>query len=191
MSVMSALLTLLLPLGVPGAGSAGDDVFRQAEERDGADSAKSISRRTPDWLGFSSGVPNPVANQVRIEERIILRISPQPGRVRPDMLADFQTRQSAAAPRLVERPMGECIAAGNIVGVSDRGSRLVMYMRDRTMISARLERSCSPRDFYLGFYMERNKDGRLCVDRDRLLSRAGARCQVSQFNRLMVVQPDE
>lgn len=191
MSLMSALLTLLLPFGSPGTAPESSDIARQAEERDAGSSQGAMSRRTPNWMGFSTGLPDPVANQVRIEERIILRISPQPGRVRPDMLADFQTRQSAAAPRLVERPMGECIATGNIVGVSDRGSRLVMYMRDRSMVSARLERSCSPRDFYLGFYMERNADGRLCVDRDRLMSRAGARCQVSQFNRLVLVQPDD
>lgn len=191
MPLMSVLLSVLLPFGAPGLEPVGQDVVHQVEEREGAVQTGPISRRAPNWMSFSGSVPVPVANQVRIEGQMILRISPQPGTVRPDMLTEFQTRQNAQPPRLVERPMGQCIATNNIVGVSDRGSRLVMYMRDRSMVSARLEKSCSPRDFYLGFYMERNSDGQLCVDRDRLMSRAGAQCQVSQFNRLVLVQSDD
>ena len=37
------------------------------------------------------------------------------------------------------------------------------------MVSAALERSCSARDFYSGFYVERNADGQICVKRDTLL----------------------
>ncbi|MEZ5682145.1 MAG: hypothetical protein R3E14_12725 [Erythrobacter sp.] len=186
---MSVLLTVLLPFGVPTIGDDEVVISRQVAEPEGPVLPAPMSRRAPNWTSFSGGIPEPVARQVRIEGRMILRISPQPGPVRQDMLADLQPRQSSSPPRLVERPLGECITARNIVGVADRGSRLVFYMRDRTMVSARLEKSCSPRDFYLGFYTERNDDGRLCVDRDRLMSRAGARCQVAEFNRLMLVQP--
>ena len=189
MPLMSVLLSVLLPFGAPIAGSDTDVVARQAEERGGPVSRAPMSRRAPDWTSFSGSIPIPVAEQVRIERRMILRINPQPGPVRQDMLAEFQARQPSAPATLVEQPLGHCITASNIVGVADRGSRLVFYMRDRSMVSARLEKSCSPRDFYLGFYTEQSKDGRLCVDRDRLMSRAGARCQVSQFNRLVLVQP--
>lgn len=191
MSLMSALLTLLLPFGAPGLEPDERDVARQTAEREGPAKAGSISRRAPDWTSFSGGFPVPVSRQVRIEGQMILRINPQPGSVRPDMLTEFQQRRTSVPMRVVERPMGECIATGNIVGVSDRGTRLVMYMRDRSMVSARLEKTCSPRDFYLGFYMERNRDGQLCAERDRLMSRAGARCQVAEFNRLVLVKPDE
>ena len=85
--------------------------------------------------------------------------------------------------------MDQCLPAGNIVGVSDSGSRLVIYMRDRSLISAQLEKACSPRDFYLGFYVERNADGQLCANRDRLMSRAGAKCRISELNRLVAVRP--
>lgn len=189
MSLMSALLTVLLPLGVPSLGADDPLIAQQAAEGGAPLSRTPMSRRAPDWTSFSGSMPVPVARQVRIERRMILRINPQPGPTRQNMLADMETRVPAVPPRLIERPLGECIKAGNIVGVSDRGSRLVFYMRDRTMVSARLEKSCSPRDFYLGFYTERNDDGRLCIDRDRLMSRAGARCQVSQFNQLVLVQP--
>ena len=82
------------------------------------------------------------------------------------------------------------VDASDIIGVSDRDSRLVMYMRNRQIITAELEKSCSPRDFYLGFYVEQNDDGKLCVDRDRLLSRAGAKCRISNLNRLVAVTDD-
>ena len=130
----------------------------------------------------------PIANQVQIEQRVILRISPQPSNMRRSMLAELP-RQTPAT-RLVERPYGKCLNAADIIGVSDRGSRLVMYMRDRGIITAQLEKACSPRDFYLGFYVEKNEDGRLCVDRDRLMSRAGAKCRISNFNRLVAVTGD-
>ena len=62
-----------------------------------------------------------------------------------------------------------------------------MYMRDRQIISAELEKACSPRDFYLGFYVERSPDGQLCVNRDRLMSRAGAKCRIADFRRLIAL----
>lgn len=126
-----------------------------------------------------------VARQVRIEQRVILRISPQPGRLRRDILDDLPPQ--ALPTRVVERPFGKCVDASEIVGVADRGSRLLMYLRNRQVLSAELEDACSPRDFYLGFYLEKNSDGKLCVDRDRLLSRAGAKCRVSSLNRLVAV----
>ena len=157
-----------------------------------------VALGSPQGLEDGAGVPHadaaqdgrraPVSRQVRIERRVILRISPQPGNTRRDLLAQLPPR--AAALRLVERPHGKCLDASEIVGVSDRGSRLVMYLRDRQIITAELEKACSPRDFYLGFYVERSDDGKLCVDRDRLMSRAGARCRISKFNRLVTSNRD-
>ena len=53
------------------------------------------------------------------------------------------------------------------------------------MISARLEKSCRARDFYSGFYVERREDGNICINRDKLLSRAGAKCEVSRMRELI------
>lgn len=188
MSLLSPLTALLIALGTPQTADA-EEPARQAQSSHTIPiDTGSLSARRSAWQGFTDSVSVPVANQVRIERRVILRISPQPSNLRRNMLAELPRR--AVAPRLVERPHGKCLDAGQIVGVSDRGSRLVMYMRDRGIISAQLEKACSPRDFYLGFYMERNEDGRLCVDRDRLMSRAGAKCRVSNFKRLVAVAGD-
>lgn len=189
MSFLTALMSLFVPLGLPFVPAVADEAARQARVEEPPVAEGSLSQRPVDWSGFVDAGATPVANQVRIERRVILRISPQPGVVRQDILADLPRRQPAP-PRLVERPMGKCIPATGIVGVADRGSRLVIYMRDRSMVSARLEKACSPRDFYLGFYMERSDDGQLCSGRDRLLSRAGAKCQVAEMNRLVLLADD-
>ncbi len=47
------------------------------------------------------------------------------------------------------------------------------------------------RDYYSGFYFEPNEDGRLCVDRDRLLSRTGAKCSLSDMSQLVAVSGGE
>lgn len=185
MSFLSPLAAMLIALGTPQGAQAEDRVQKARESGSGTIDLEALSDRRPSWLGFSGVASVPVAQQVRIEQRVILRINPQPSSTRRSMLAELP-RQTTPS-RLVERPYGNCLNAGDIVGVSDRGSRLVMYMRDRQIITASLEKACSPRDFYLGFYVERNEDGRLCVDRDRLMSRAGAKCRISGFNRLVAV----
>jgi hypothetical protein len=53
------------------------------------------------------------------------------------------------------------------------------------MVTAELERTCHARDFYSGFYLERNSDGMVCVDRDTLLSRSGTNCKLSRIRQLV------
>lgn len=186
--MLSPLVAMLIALGSP-QGAANDAIAHQAAAPgQGAIDLTALSARSPVWSGFADFHGVPVVNQVRIERRVILRISPQPSNLRRDFLAELP-RQTAPL-RFVERPHGECVDAADIVGVSDRGSRLVMYLRNRQMISAELEKACSPRDFYLGFYLERNDDGKLCVDRDRLLSRAGAKCRLSNLSRLVAANTE-
>lgn len=125
-----------------------------------------------------------VARQIRIEQRVVVRIVPQPGAARLNMMPDFPDRPPA--PRFEERSKEKCVALGDIAGVqTGSGNRLVLFMRDRRMISVNLEKSCRARDFYAGFYVEKNKDGRLCIDRDKLQSRTGARCQVDTMRQLV------
>jgi hypothetical protein len=82
--------------------------------------------------------------------------------------------------------MGRCVSVSNISGVQpDNGGRLILFLRDRRMVSAVLERACRARDFYSGFYIERTTDGQLCVDRDTLLSRSGANCKLTRIRQLV------
>ena len=92
-------------------------------------------------------------------------------------------------PRFEEARKEKCVPLEGIAGVqTGSGNRLVLYLRDRRMLSVNLEKSCRARDFYSGFYVEKNKDGRLCVERDKLQSRTGARCEVETMRELVEVR---
>lgn len=119
--------------------------------------------------------------QVRIEQRLVVRITPA---ARNTLTAELPQR--AMAPRFEEARKEKCVPLEGIAGVqTGSGNRLVLYLRDRRMLSVNLEKSCRARDFYSGFYVERNKDGRLCVDRDKLQARTGVRCEVESMRQLV------
>ncbi len=127
------------------------------------------------------------ARQVRIEQRVVVRIAPQGPAARQNLLAQLPQRD--LGPRFEERRKEKCVALEGIAGVqTGSGNRLVLFLRDQRMISVNLEKSCRARDFYSGFYVEKNEDGRLCVDRDKLQSRTGARCEVEVMRQLVEVR---
>ena len=138
------------------------------------------------YLPFLLPQRTPVFEQVRIQQRVIIRIAPRPGPVRQNLTTTLPPRSSP--PRYLERPIGDCLPVQSIAGVHAEGSnRLLLFLRDRRLISATLEKSCSARDFYSGFYMENNRDGQLCIDRDQLHARNGAKCEVARLRQLVRV----
>jgi hypothetical protein len=138
------------------------------------------------YLPFLLPQRTPVFEQVRIQQRVIIRIAPRPGPVRQNLTTTLPPRSSQ--PRYLERPIGDCLPVQSIAGVHAEGSnRLLLFLRDRRLVSATLEKACSARDFYSGFYMENNRDGQLCVDRDQLHARNGAKCEVARLRQLVRV----
>ncbi|WP_133365494.1 hypothetical protein [Qipengyuania sediminis] len=136
------------------------------------------------WRQLTAQILPPVAAQVRIEQHIIFRIVPMPGPVR-DHTASLGP---ASEPlRLSERKMGECLRMNTIAGGRPAsGSRLLLFLRDRRLIAADLEKACSARDFYRGFYVDKpHADGQICASRDRVLSRSGVRCEIARFRMLV------
>ncbi|GEO00003.1 hypothetical protein NSE01_18350 [Novosphingobium sediminis] len=153
--------------------------------------------------GTAAGI-NPLGpdvwDQVRIEQRVIIRVTPRDaGRdaVAPQLLPLTpmqpimqpmlpQTRPNAV--RFRERKTGKCMPAMGIAAVQPiTDGRLMFYMRDRRMIAAGLEKACSARDFYLGFYMSKTPDGQLCVGRDQIHSRAGTTCKLKDVREYVQV----
>ncbi len=123
-------------------------------------------------------------DQVRIEQRVTIRITPRQAPVQPSMLMDAPA--SMPAPRRAERDIGQCLPIAGIGGVqAGANNRLTLFMRDRRVVRGELERACTARDFYSGFYVERNSDGQLCVKRDTLRSRSGAACKLSKLKQLV------
>jgi len=129
----------------------------------------------------------PVEGQVRIEQRVIIRISPSQPEARDRLLSELPRRPIRES--FAERPIDGCVPIDAIAGVQPvPQNRLLLFMRDQRVLSASLERACNAADFYSGFYVERREDGALCSHRDHLQSRAGASCQVTQFHRLVAVR---
>ncbi|MCJ2177069.1 hypothetical protein MTR64_00685 [Novosphingobium sp. 2580] len=144
-----------------------------------------FARQRPVSIRMLQDVQPQPARQVRIEQRMEIRITPRAAPpMPPDMLTgmpddDFDLHFS-------ERKIGKCLPISGIAGVKpNKGSRLLLYMRDRRLVAADLERSCRARDFYSGFYLARTSDGQLCVDRDTLLSRSGMNCKLTRIRQLV------
>jgi len=191
---MQSLLALAAPLAVilPFLGEA----LGVADESDLAvpKGGQSDIAQAAGQSGRAPGFPDPlsglrqssVAHQVRIEQRVVIRITPQPFAARQNLLAEVRQRQNT--PRFEERRKEKCVGLGEIAGVqTGSGNRLVLFLRDRRLMSVALEKSCRARDFYSGFYVEKSKDGRLCVSRDKLQSRTGAQCEVEVMRQLVEV----
>lgn len=178
-TILLAPFVLLLP--APGQVDAVSDDRVQLEKRE-------VPAPEPEDLGPFSAIAHSFrarsANQVRIEQRMTIRIAPRPVPVQPNFLVDLPAR--AVSPRFVERKIGKCLPVAGIAGVqADRQNRLLLFMRDRRIVSAALERACRAQDFYSGFYMSRTGDGQLCVDRDALQSRSGANCKLTRLRQLI------
>lgn len=182
-AVLLASLALALP-GLPD-GAPAEDVARAAPEEAEPPVAPEGAARAPMAAFLNSFVPE-TANQARVQQRVIIRIAPA-RRVRQDLIAQLPSGE--ISNRFQERPMKRCVAVGNIVGVqSGSNNRLILFLRDRRIVSAALEKACSARDFYSGFYVERTADGLLCSGRDTLQSRTGAACNVSRLAQLVAVK---
>lgn len=181
---MSSLSHLLAPLALLLPGAAGDDA-RLAET--GAPEAPEIAaEQQPGWIAYDAMRNSEIAHQVRIEQRVTIRITPRAPEARQSLMAELPPREIST--HFEERKMGNCVPVANIVGVqAGEGSQLILFMRDRRIVSATLEKACRGRDYYSGFLVDRTADGMLCVGRDKLQSRAGANCQVSRMRQLVAV----
>lgn len=122
---------------------------------------------------------------VRIERRVYVRIAPRSVSARRNMLAQLPVRSR----RYEEKASANCVPVSRIAGVeTGSGNRLLLFLRDRKIMSVNLEKACRARDFYSGFYVERKKDGKLCVNRDTLQSRNGARCDIARMMQLKAIE---
>lgn len=188
-----APLALLLPAGTADAPNlplaAGDPSARLAP-----DGAEQVA--LPLSVGPESPIPQTLSDialpgsngQVRIEQRITIRIAPRPSSSEADLLSQLPQGARPSA-HLEERKIGSCLSAQGIVGVQTfEDNKLLLFMRDRRIISAALDKACSADSFYSGFYLERTKDGQLCTKRDKIHSRTGTKCEVKQLRQLVAVR---
>lgn len=203
MFALAAPLALILPLIGQSTGLLGAQAGSNSAGN-GASTSSAPDFETPSDGPYSPAFPasgsssgpavNPldafhggqISRQVRIEQRVIIRITPQRQSTRSDLLARLPQR--GLNTRYEEREIDRCLAVSGISGVqTGNGNRLLLFLNDQRIVRVNLERACRARDFYSGFYIERNEDGQLCVDRDELQSRSGAKCEVEGMHQLVAV----
>jgi len=120
--------------------------------------------------------------QVRVDQRIIIRL-PSPASA---PVAVGAHRQSVAKLQYKEKKIGKCLWVDRLGGSRPGPDRtLDLLTRDGILIRAYLGDGCLAREFYAGAYMERSYDGKLCVDRDLLHARTGAKCEIDKFRLLI------
>ena len=121
-------------------------------------------------------------DQVRVDQRIIVRL-PSTAAV-PAMVG--AQRQSVSKVKYKEQKIGKCLWVNKLGGSRPGPNRtLDLITREGVLIRAYLGDGCLAREFYAGAYMERSQDGKLCVDRDLLHARTGAKCEVDKFRLLI------
>lgn len=141
------------------------------------------------WADMARAYRPDLAEQVRIEQQLTIRIGPRPAPM-PLSPAMFDEDFAAGGAHFVERKFGKCLPISGLWGVQPApGNRLLLIMRDQRLVTASLKKGCNSRDFYSGFIVARNGDGMICTGRDQLLSRSGANCQVNSFRQL--IQADD
>lgn len=134
----------------------------------------------------------PVQHQLRVERRVIVRITPFSARRATSDMPVPSATELARAESSASDVKGGCIPLGDVAGVRlAEGRRILLFMRDRSIVSASFERSCPVQAFYSGFYVERPGDGMLCAGRERLHARSGADCTLGGFSRLPREEKDK
>ncbi|MEE9434364.1 MAG: hypothetical protein V3V15_09015 [Sphingorhabdus sp.] len=132
-------------------------------------------------LGVSGIAGQPSAGwfQVRVRQRIIIRIprrTPKPSRIQ------------MGAKRYKEKKIGKCIWMNQLAAVrpgAGKKQNLEFATKSGQLVRAYLSDGCVAHVFYAGAYMERSRDGKLCVDRDRVHARSGAKCEIDKFRQLV------
>lgn len=98
-------------------------------------------------------------------------------------------RRAAPAPPpapMVERKADDCIRMQRIVAfaIAEKDS-VDLMLNDGTRMRAKLGSKCPALDFYSGFYLRPNPDGKMCANRDSIRSRSGGSCEIQAFRTLV------
>ena len=119
--------------------------------------------------------------QLSVRQQIIVRVPARPS-----------GRPAHRDPVIWKEGKGrKCVAAREIAGATMLGPDSVdLVLRDNSRVRARLENSCPALDYYHGFYISPNADGKICADRDTIRSRMGGTCRIERFRALKAERPD-
>ena len=131
--------------------------------------------------------------QVTIEQRIIIRVPmARPSGQGPERggRPDRQMRGGPEPLEWEEHKGPKCLPMRAVRAAAITSSRGVdLILRDSSRVRAHLSRECRAEDLWSGFYLQPTADGALCADRDSVLARGGASCEIERFRRLVAEKP--
>lgn len=146
---LAAPLALMLPLvaeavDVPGEAAAGEGVSSAPLCEPGAAAGQAPTPAAAPRLNPLSALrQSSVVQQVRIEQ-VLACGARMRGDAHHHPLAEMPQR--APAQRFEERGKEKCVPLAGIAGVqTGSGNRLVLFLRDRRMLSLNLEKACRAR----------------------------------------------
>lgn len=129
--------------------------------------------------------------QVVIEQQMIIRVPAQRSQLN-NFAAPPPLRATEVPVEWKEKKGPKCVAMRNIVGMrAVQRDSIDIITRQKQRLRAQLNRGCRALDFYAGFYMQGNKDGKLCEDRDEIHARTGAKCEIDKFRLMVPVRGDD
>lgn len=88
--------------------------------------------------------------------------------------------------RWVEKKADKCVPVQNLAAASIATTDSVdLLLNGGKRLRARFGNDCRALDFYSGFYVKLNDDGKMCADRDSIRSRSGGECRIESFRALV------
>jgi hypothetical protein len=136
---------------------------------------------TPSPSPSTAATPTRLA-QVRIQQHIVIRVP------RPDPVRRAAAPPPAPLPPIdwVEKRTDDCVSTDALSGAAIiRSDSVDLVLSGGRRVRAKLGSECPALDFYAGFYVKPNKDGKLCAKRDVFRSRAGGECRIRSFRTLI------
>ncbi len=136
---------------------------------------------TPSPSPSTAAAPTRLA-QVRMQQHIVIRVP------RPDPVRRAAAPPPAPLPPIdwVEKRTDDCVSTDALSGAAIiRSDSVDLVLSGGRRVRAKLGSECPALDFYAGFYVKPNKDGKLCAKRDVFRSRAGGECRIRSFRTLI------
>ena len=117
--------------------------------------------------------PQRTVTRLVIGEEVIVRVPVRPAPMPPRF-------------RWIASKGPKCVPVAAVRGALLSGTEHVDFtLPNRTRrIRAEFGDDCPALDFYAGFYLRPNEDGRLCIRRDSIYSRIGGSCRIERFKML-------
>ena len=122
-------------------------------------------------MGFAiGGAPQQTVTRLVIDEEVIVRVPVRPAPMPPRF-------------RWIASKGPKCVPVSAVRGALLSSTNHVDFVLPTPSRRVRAEfgADCPALDFYGGFYLRPNGDGKLCAHRDAISSRIGGNCRIQRF----------